>query len=72
MTLTKVKYCKYAPRTRQFKSGFYCWKNRKPSNHTSKRNTLKKHIYQIYIQSQKRYGSPKITQILRNKGYTVT
>ncbi|ELK4474271.1 transposase [Staphylococcus pseudintermedius] len=33
---------------------------------------MKKHIYQIYIKSQKRYGSPKITQILRHKGHTVT
>uniref|UniRef100_UPI003570B71C IS3 family transposase n=1 Tax=Staphylococcus americanisciuri TaxID=2973940 RepID=UPI003570B71C len=54
------------------KSGYYGWKNHKPSNHTNKRNILKKLIYQIYIQSQKRYGSPKITQILRSKGYTVT
>ncbi|HEC2242203.1 TPA: IS3 family transposase, partial [Staphylococcus delphini] len=36
------------------------------------REGLKKHIYQIYIKSQKRYGSPKITQILRRHGHTVT
>ncbi|HAR6181018.1 TPA: IS3 family transposase, partial [Staphylococcus pseudintermedius] len=33
---------------------------------------LKKHIYQIYIKSQKRYGSPKITQLLRRHGDTIT
>ncbi|QBG71692.1 hypothetical protein EW136_00015 [Staphylococcus pseudintermedius] len=37
-----------------------------------KREGLKKHIYQIYIKSQKRYGSPKITQLLRRHGHTVT
>lgn len=37
-----------------------------------KREGLKKHIYQIYIKSQKQYRSLKITQILRSHGYTVT
>lgn len=54
------------------KSGYYGWKNRKPSKRTIRHDVLKKHIYQIYIQSQKRYGSPKITQVLRSKGCTVT
>nr|WP_241523193.1 IS3 family transposase [Staphylococcus delphini] len=54
------------------KSGYYDWKNRKPSARIVKRDGLKKHIYQIYIKSQKRYGSPKITQILRRHGHTVT
>ncbi|UXR70551.1 IS3 family transposase [Staphylococcus sp. IVB6246] len=54
------------------KSGYYDWKNRKPSAHIVKRDGLKKHIYQIYIKSQKRYGSPKITQILRRHGHTIT
>uniref|UniRef100_UPI00374E367A IS3 family transposase n=1 Tax=Staphylococcus delphini TaxID=53344 RepID=UPI00374E367A len=54
------------------KSGYYDWKNRKPSARIVKRDGLKKHIYQIYIKSQKRYGSPKITQILRSHGHTVT
>ncbi len=53
-------------------SGYYDWKNRKPSARIVKREGLKKHIYQIYIKSQKRYGSPKITHILRRHGYTVT
>ncbi|EIU0280942.1 hypothetical protein L3Z59_002258 [Staphylococcus pseudintermedius] len=43
------------------RSGYYDWKNRKPSARVMKREDLKKHIYQIYIKSQKRYGSPKIT-----------
>ncbi|UXS30425.1 IS3 family transposase [Staphylococcus delphini] len=54
------------------KSGYYDWKNRKPSARIVKRDGLKKHIYQIYIKSQKRYGSPKITQILRRHGHTIT
>ncbi|HAR6192750.1 IS3 family transposase [Staphylococcus pseudintermedius] len=54
------------------RSGYYDWKNRKPSARIVKREGLKKHIYQTYIKSQKRYGSPKITQILRHKGHTVT
>ncbi|MDK3912009.1 IS3 family transposase, partial [Staphylococcus pseudintermedius] len=41
------------------RSGYYDWKNRKPSARIVKREGLKKHIYQIYIKSQKRYGSPK-------------
>ncbi|HEC2218261.1 TPA: IS3 family transposase, partial [Staphylococcus delphini] len=54
------------------RSGYYDWTNRKPSARIVKREGLKKHIYQIYIKSQKRYGSPKITQILRRHGHTVT
>ncbi|EGQ3764392.1 IS3 family transposase [Staphylococcus pseudintermedius] len=54
------------------RSGYYDWKNRKPSARTLKREGLKKHIYQIHIKSQKRYGSPKITQLLRRHGHTVT
>ncbi|MBJ8236315.1 IS3 family transposase [Staphylococcus pseudintermedius] len=52
------------------RSGYYDWKNRKPSARIVKREGLKKQIYQIYI--KKRYGSPKITQILRRHGHTVT
>ncbi|MDK4076796.1 IS3 family transposase, partial [Staphylococcus pseudintermedius] len=52
------------------RSGYYDWKNRKPSVREVKREGLKKHIYQIYIKSQKRYGSPKITQLLRRHGDT--
>ncbi|UXS38121.1 IS3 family transposase [Staphylococcus delphini] len=64
-----VKMCQVLGVSR---SGYYDWKNRKPSARTVKREGLKKDIYQIYIKSQKRYGSPKITQILRRHGHTIT
>ncbi|PCF42100.1 hypothetical protein B5C06_07610 [Staphylococcus delphini] len=48
------------------------WKNRKPSARTVKREGLKKDIYQISQKRYKRYGSPKITQILRRHGHTIT
>ncbi|HEC2247118.1 TPA: IS3 family transposase, partial [Staphylococcus delphini] len=64
-----VKMCQVLGVSR---SGYYDWTNRKPSARIVKREGLKKHIYQIYIKSQKRYGSPKITQILRRHGHTVT
>ncbi|EGQ0304753.1 hypothetical protein C3E47_RS11555 [Staphylococcus pseudintermedius] len=49
------------------RSGYYYWKNRKPSVRIVRREGLKKHIYQIYIKSQKRYRSPKVTQIYRER-----
>ncbi|PCF43111.1 IS3 family transposase [Staphylococcus delphini] len=54
------------------RSGDDDWKNRKPSARTVKREGLKKDIYQISQKRYKRYGSPKITQILRRHGHTIT
>ncbi|EKC6408305.1 IS3 family transposase [Staphylococcus pseudintermedius] len=64
-----VKMCQVLGVSR---SGYYDWTNRKPSARIMKRDILKKQIYQIYIKSQKRYGSPKITQILRSHGHCHT
>lgn len=48
------------------KSGYYYdWRKREDSAQPKRRKALKKEIYKIYIGSQKRYGSPKITKKLR-------
>ncbi|MGK0578000.1 IS3 family transposase, partial [Macrococcus capreoli] len=51
------------------KSGYYDWKKREDSSQQKRREALKKEIYKIYIGSQKRYGSPKITKKLREQGH---
>lgn len=54
------------------KSGYYDWKKREDSAQQKRREALKKEIYKIYIGSQKRYGSPKITKKLREIGHNVS
>nr|QHW12303.1 IS3 family transposase [Macrococcus canis]QHW12314.1 IS3 family transposase [Macrococcus canis] len=54
------------------KSGYYDWKKREDSSQQKRREALKKEIYKIYIGSQKRYGSPKITKKLREQGHNVS
>nr|WP_232508253.1 IS3 family transposase [Macrococcus sp. IME1552] len=54
------------------KSGYYDWKKHEDSAQQKRREALKKEIYKIYIGSQKRYGSPKITNKLREQGHNVS
>lgn len=54
------------------KSGYYDWKKHEDSAQQKRREALKKEIYKIYIGSQKRYGSPKIINKLREQGHNVS
>lgn len=51
------------------RSGFYDWLKRKPSKRAEEREVLSEEIQQVYNQSKGRYGSPKITMELRDRGF---
>lgn len=50
------------------RSGYYRWREKQPSRRDLENAQLLTEIIKIYEQSQKRYGSPKITQSLKAKG----
>ena len=50
------------------RSGYYSWINRKPSLRTQENDKILSHIRVIHNQSDKIYGSPRITDALRNNG----
>jgi transposase InsO family protein len=50
------------------RSGYYQWCRREISPRLKKDDELKEKIRTIYEQSKKRYGSPRIHQVLRNQG----
>lgn len=54
------------------KSGYYEWKKRKPSKRALKKQQLVKEIKIIYKESNGRYGSPKITNKLRENGWNIS
>lgn len=52
-------------------SGFYAWEKRKASNREREDRQLLERITRIFWQSQGRYGSPRVHQILRTQGVEV-
>ena len=52
------------------RSGFYAWKNRKPSQREQINRALIDHIHRIFRMSRKTYGSPRVYAQLRKQGYT--
>ncbi|ERM80124.1 hypothetical protein P872_09010 [Rhodonellum psychrophilum GCM71 = DSM 17998] len=54
------------------RSGFYAWLNRKPSKRAEQREVLSKEIRKVHDLSKGRYGSPKITMELRDRGFFVS
>lgn len=54
------------------KSGYYHWRQRKPSNRCQTNEAILSIIKEIYNTSKGRYGSPKITQELQKKGIKVS
>ncbi|KEO71588.1 integrase, partial [Anditalea andensis] len=54
------------------RSGFYAWLHRKPSPRSKEQEVLTKQIQELYTQSKGRYGSPKITMDLRDRGFKVS
>jgi putative transposase len=53
------------------RSGYYAWLGRPVSERMNRRRQLTRRIYQIFIRSRRLYGSPKITQVLRQEGIRV-
>ena len=51
------------------RSGYYRWINRKPSQRTRENNKILSYIRIIHKQSDRIYGSPKITDGLRKLGF---
>ena len=54
------------------KSGFYDWQKRKPSARQLENQQISKEINRVYKASKSRYGSPKITDQLRDNGWQVS
>jgi len=54
------------------RSGYYRWLNRPESERKRRRDTLKQRIQFWYGDSNGLYGSPKITQMLRQEGFGVS
>lgn len=54
------------------RSGYYAWIKRPESQQKQRRETLKKQIKKIHIESRETYGSPKITKILQKQGVKVS
>ena len=53
---------------RASRSGYYAWRDRPPSPRAIRRAERQEQIQRIYTQSRGRYGSPKITAVLRQTG----
>lgn len=54
------------------KSGYYRWSRRPVSERSKQVQLLKEKISTVYQQSSKRYGSPRVTRVLRNEGIAVS
>lgn len=54
------------------RSGYYDWLKRKPSQRSLERQEIVLEIKRIYQQSNSIYGSPKITNELKNMGWKVS
>lgn len=52
------------------RSGYYAWKNRKPSEREKINQALIDHIRRIHKMSRKAYGSPRVYAQLKKQGYT--
>jgi putative transposase len=52
------------------RSGYYDWRNRGMSSRESSNKILLEQIKRVFESSKKRYGSPRITVELRDKGHT--
>ncbi|WP_183108782.1 IS3 family transposase [Thermohalobacter berrensis] len=53
-------------------STYYDRRPRKKSNKTLENEKLKKEIMSVYLDSKKRYGAPKIRQILKSRGWSIS
>lgn len=52
-------------------SGYYKWLKKEPSKNHERKAKIKEQIKHEYHESKQIYGSPKITEMLNNKGYCI-
>jgi transposase InsO family protein len=64
-----MKMCKVFGVSR---SGFFKWRNHKPSQQQQRKETVQERIKFHYYDSEKRYGSPKITKLLLKENFNIT
>ncbi|NPC93066.1 IS3 family transposase [Bacillus sp. WMMC1349] len=55
-----------------WKSGYYDWRNRDKSEQKKRREKLTAEVKRVYMESKRRYGSPKITEQLKQEGWDVS
>jgi transposase InsO family protein len=53
-------------------SGFYAWRERRPSRRSQVNRDLTRRIFEIYHGSRQTYGSPRVHEELRQQGYGVS
>jgi transposase InsO family protein len=54
------------------RSGYYAWVNRAPGLRAQANEQLVVHIHRIYQQHEQNYGSPRVTEQLRQEGHRCT
>ena len=54
------------------RSGYYAWRKRGPSNRSIENQRLTAEVKQIFEQSNRSYGSPRITEALRERDWSVS
>lgn len=54
------------------KGGYYEWRDRPQTQQKKRKEKLTAQIKRIFIQSKRRYGSPKITEVLHEDGWHVS
>ncbi len=54
------------------RSGYYAWRDKKPSEQELRKRRLLERITYHYNDSEQRYGAPKITYLLNKEGHEVT
>ncbi|MEK4058828.1 MULTISPECIES: IS3 family transposase [unclassified Paenibacillus] len=54
------------------RSGYYKWRTGETSTQKLRKAAIMERIQYHFAEHKKRYGSPKITRLLHQEGYTVT
>jgi putative transposase len=54
------------------RAGFYSWRRRGPSAHAEQDRALAAEITRLFVEHHERYGSPRLHQLLRTSGWTVS
>src|SRR5699024_5410371 len=54
------------------KSGYYEWKDRPESKQKKRKEKLTAQVKRVFIESKRRYGSPKIKEVLNQESWNVS
>lgn len=54
------------------RSGYLAWLHRLPCNQQKRKQAVKERIQEIYDQSHQNYGAPKIKEVLKSEGETIS